>query len=166
MASSTAIAVSPPIWENLQVIKISDGDTIKIRLADGSIKSIRVAGIDAPEVCQPYWRVSRDFLSQTLGRGKGVSIYPYKTDKYGREVANVYVRGKDVGLDSVKSGFAWHTRKYTHEQPAEVRTQYEQAEREAQARRAGLWADPQPKAPWDYRGEKRANGNKTGACGD
>ncbi|WP_157900072.1 hypothetical protein [Rhodoferax koreensis] len=44
---------------------------------------------------------------------------------------------------------------YTSEQSQEARGQYEYAEQEARAKRAGLWRDVEVTTPWDWRRGKR-----------
>ncbi len=55
----------------------------------------------------------------------------------------------------VTQGMAWWYRYYSNEQSAQERGQYEFAEQEAKAKRAGLWADSDPVAPWDWRAQRR-----------
>lgn len=52
-------------------------------------------------------------------------------------------------------GLAWWYRAYAREQTPQERSQYEFAEREAKTKRVGLWADPEPVAPWDWRAALR-----------
>lgn len=51
----------------------------------------------------------------------------------------------------VTVGMAWWYRSYAKEQSSQERGQYEFAEQEAKARKAGLWRDPEPIAPWAWR---------------
>ena len=66
-------------------------------------------------------------------------------DRYGRPIAQVSFDGMDVSAEQVKRGFAWVFRRYSND-PALLAL-------EAQANSAGigLWADPHPIAPWDWR---------------
>ena len=57
----------------------------------------------------------------------------------------------DAGLAQLTIGLAWHYKKYAAEQSEEDRGRYAFAEVEARVRRAGLWRDPGPLAPWDWR---------------
>jgi len=57
----------------------------------------------------------------------------------------------DVGLAQVTVGLAWHYKRYAPEQSEEDRERYAFAEKEARAKRAGLWRDREPVAPWDWR---------------
>ena len=57
----------------------------------------------------------------------------------------------DAGLAQVTVGLAWHYKKYAGEQSEEDRERYAFAEVEARARRAGLWREGDPVAPWEWR---------------
>ena len=83
-----------------------------------------------------------------------------KIDGYKRHVCSVWVapasvpkgpRTLDAGLAMITTGMAWWYRAYAKEQPPQERGQYEFAEQDAKARKAGLWRDPEPIAPWDWR---------------
>lgn len=56
-----------------------------------------------------------------------------------------------MGLEQIKRGMAWHFKRYEAEQTPENRAAYSVAEREARAAKRGLWIDPAPIAPWDFR---------------
>lgn len=74
-----------------------------------------------------------------------------KTDKYGLTVGKVMVGGKDANLEQVRSGFAWHYKEYQKEQSTSDRVAYANAETSARNMKSGLWSDPQPMPPWDWR---------------
>ena len=99
-----------------------------------------------------------------LVAGKPVEIRWHKRDRYGRLVGQVWVVSPDVrcqgagcpktldaGLAQVTVGLAWHYKQYAGEQSAEDRERYSFAEVEARARRAGLWREGEPVAPWEWR---------------
>ena len=50
---------------------------------------------------------------------------------------------------------AWHYKKYQGAQSASDRVRYADAEREARMGKIGLWRDPNPVPPWDYRQAER-----------
>jgi micrococcal nuclease len=56
-----------------------------------------------------------------------------------------------VDLAMVRAGLAWWYRHYAHEQSAADRVLYEDAETKAKAERKGLWIDPDPLPPWEWR---------------
>jgi endonuclease YncB( thermonuclease family) len=55
----------------------------------------------------------------------------------------------DINASMIVSGYAWHFKKYSKDQ------YYANLERQARKQRVGLWADPNPVAPWDYRASRR-----------
>ena len=63
--------------------------------------------------------------------------------------------GKDINLEQVYSGMAWHYKKYQGEQSQADRIKYSEAEVEARNARRGLWQEPDPIPPWEYRKSKR-----------
>jgi methylphosphotriester-DNA--protein-cysteine methyltransferase len=87
--------------------------------------------------------------------GKQVKVTWEKVDKYGRTVGKVFVDGKDVNIEQIKAGLAWHYKKYADEQPAADRVTYAQAEAEARAAKRGLWQDPNPTPPSEFRVEAK-----------
>ena len=133
-----------------RVVGVSDGDTITVLDTSKVQHKIRLAGIDAPEKAQPFGQVSKEHLSG-LVFGKQVTVETDKTDKYGRNVGKVLVNGTDANLAQIKAGLAWHYKEYAKEQPAADRASYASAETQARASVQGLWRDPRPMAPWDWR---------------
>jgi micrococcal nuclease len=57
--------------------------------------------------------------------------------------------GTNVNHTLVKDGWCWWYRKYALEN-----TVLEGLEREAREGRKGLWADPVPISPWEYRASR------------
>jgi len=68
----------------------------------------------------------------------------------------VYLDGVDVNLQQVRAGLAWWYRQYRREQSPEQRAAYEQTEADAREEQRGLWRDPSPVPPWQWRREKKA----------
>ena len=133
-----------------KVIRVSDGDTIAVLDKDNKTHKIRFQGIDAPESKQDFGQVSKENLAKMVF-GKQVTVIYSKLDKYGRVVGKVLLDGRDVNIEQVKAGLAWHYKKYESEQPAEDRITYAEAERQARAARLGLWKDANPTPPGDWR---------------
>lgn len=137
-----------------QVIAVADGDTVTVLDADRQRHKIRLAGIDAPESRQAYGQRARSSLRDLLD-GRQVQVSYDKTDRYGRLVGKIELEGRDINLEQLRRGLAWHYKKYEAEQSPEDRQLYAQAQEQAQAARLGLWRDPAAQAPWDYRQQKR-----------
>jgi len=137
-----------------KVVRVSDGDTITVLDADNKQHRIRFQGIDAPESKQAFGQASKENLSKMVF-GKQVRVIWDKVDKYRRTVGKVLLDGRDINIEQVKAGFAWHYKKYADEQPAEDRVTYAKAEEEARAARLGLWQDPNPTPPGEWRADAK-----------
>lgn len=86
---------------------------------------------------------------------RDVTIVYQKTDPYGRLVGKITFDGKDINLEQVKLGMAWHYKEYQFEQTPEDRDLYARAENEARIARRGLWQDSNPIEPSAFRKEER-----------
>ena len=86
---------------------------------------------------------------------KDVTVIYDKTDQYGRLVGKILLDGKDIDLEQIKAGMAWHYKEYEREQTPEDRELYARAEDEARKARRGLWQDPDPIEPSAFRREER-----------
>lgn len=92
------------------VTYVIDGDTVQVRaLEDGRPATIRINGIDAPEICQSGGAMARHVLMQRI-LYKEVLIYGRAQDAYGRLVARIVLRGEDQGAWMVANGLAWASR--------------------------------------------------------
>lgn len=133
-----------------EVVGLADGDTVTVLDATRTQYRIRLAGIDAPEKKQAFGASSRQSLSEMVFR-KMVTVEYTKKDRYDRIVGKVVVNGVDTSLEQVKRGLAWHYKAYEREQSALDRVVYARAEDSARVRHDGLWQDPTPMPPWDFR---------------
>lgn len=134
-----------------QIVGVTDGDTVTLLDRDDNQHKIRLAGIDAPEKRQAFGQQSKKSLSD-LVFDKQVTVETDKKDRYGRDVGKILLpTGRDVNLEQVTRGFAWHYKTYQREQSSNDRLLYDFAEKEARAARRGLWRDVEPEAPWDFR---------------
>ena len=129
-----------------RVIKVTDGDTIKVRLATGGKRDVRLIGIDTPEV---FGRVecggpeASASLKKILPVNTKVTLYSDPTqdlkDRYGRLLRYVHKNstGKDVNRQQVYLG---HARVYVYNHNPFKRTSgYKKAAKVAKSARRGLW---------------------------
>lgn len=131
-----------------EVVRVLDGDTIEV-LHDHLPTRIRLNGIDCPENGQAYGTRAKQAASE-LVYGKQVTIQAYGKDKYGRTIADVLLaNGTNVNYLLVKDGWCWWYRKYV---PGN--TGLEGLEHEARKARKGVWTDPKPVPPWEWRKRK------------
>lgn len=131
------------------VVGVTDGDTIKVLDAGKSQHRIRLFGIDSPESHQAFGQKAKQYMSKLVFQ-KNVRVQYVEKDRYGRILGKVYVGSTYVNLEMVKAGYAWHYVYYAKDQ-----LDLAAAEQAARARKLGLWIDPNPIPPWDYRWNAR-----------
>lgn len=119
-----------------------DGDTLK--LCNGV--SVRLAGIDAPELRQANGKQSRDHLAKMV---KGQDVRLECTGKsYQRQVCRVFKGSLDIQKEMVGWGWAFDSPKYS-------KGLYQGAESFARKNNRGVWLMPDGgQKPWDYRHRK------------
>jgi endonuclease YncB( thermonuclease family) len=131
-----------------RVVGVADGDTITV-LRDRRPETIRLNGIDAPEKGQAFGERAKQFTAQ-LVFGQVVEVVRRDQDRYGRTVGDVRLMdGRSLNHEIVRGGYAWWFRRYSRDPSLAA------LESEAREARRGLWADPHPVAPWDWRGSQR-----------
>lgn len=133
-----------------RVVGVTDGDTVTVLDAGNQQHKIRLAGIDAPEKRQAFGNVSRQHLAALVFQ-RNVTVDYYKTDRYGRLVATVFVGAEDINMKQIEAGLAWHFKKYEREQASAERARYSATELEARDAKRGLWRDANAIAPWEFR---------------
>ena len=152
---STAKPPAPAMVDGVS-IDVQDGDSFVLRDDLGNRIRVRISGIDAPEKSQPFADRSRQHL-RDLMRDVRIRLEPVKVDVFGRTVARVWVLsdegkpGRDAGLAQIEAGMAWHFKRYRSDQHDQDSVRYAKAEREARSEDLGLWRDPSPESPWDFR---------------
>ncbi len=91
-----------------KIVDIIDGDTVRFQDEDGKTRTIRLYQIDAPEWNQPFGKEAARYLA-SLVKGKTVSIIVRRfDDKYGRDIADLYVDDMWVVGHLVEKGYAWN----------------------------------------------------------
>ena len=131
---SDAAAPHPDLWTGV-VSYVVDGDSVRVRPQQGGKPiSVRVDGIDAPEICQTGGDAARDALTRRV-LGRQVVIEGKNRDDYGRLLARIMLDGDDVGARMVKDGHAWSYRYRGSAGP------YSAQQRLAESARRGIFAD-------------------------
>src|SRR3989304_2246890 len=136
---------NPKKGEKLEgkVAVITDGDDV-ILLVDKTQYRIRLLGIDAPEESQPFGKQSTKALSDKI-LGKTVQVTTYGQDKYERILGIIQFDRRNINIEMVKEGFAWHYKQYSDSKVLA------KAEEDARKAKVGLWADENPISPWEWR---------------
>ena len=131
-----------------KVVRILDGDTIEV-LHEGRGEKVRLAEIDCPEKSQAFGQRAKQFTSE-LVFGKEVTVQILGFDRNRRTIGNVHLLdGTSLNRELVNAGFAWWYRNYSHDQSIR------ELETAARAVKRGLWEDPDPIPPWEFRKSKR-----------
>lgn len=138
-----------------RVVRVRDGDSIVV-LRGGVGIEVRLDGIDCPELAQAFGRKAKKFTSD-LAFGRSVRLVGKGKDRYDRELAEVFLPdGRSLNRELVAAGYAWWYRKHSTDRTLEA------LEQSARRARRGLWADPEPVPPWDFResNQRRSGGGR------
>lgn len=154
LLAGACVAAQQTTAVTARVERVDDGDTLRV-VMNGQQVRVRIFGIDAPELNQPYGREALEEARRLLAN-RTVTLVQEDVDPYGRVVASLAVDGHDVGTDLVNNGAAWHFTQFSKSSTLAA------AERNARAAGRGLWALPHPVAPWQFRGDERADGRGRG----
>lgn len=130
-----------------RVVGVSDGDTLTLLTANKTQVKARLIEIDAPEKKQKGGQESKKSLSELCFK-KTVQAVVKGKDKYRRSLVRLYCDGVDANAEQVRRGMAWAYQKYLTDQSID------DLEKEARSKKIGLWADPNPIPPWDFRHPK------------
>ena len=130
-----------------QVTSVVDGDTIKVNI-NGKVETIRLIGIDTPEVVDPrkpvqcFGKEASSKAKEVL-TGKKVKLESDLTqgdkDKYNRLLRYVFLEdGASFNKMMILEGYA---HEYTYDLPYKYQKEYKEAEVIARENKKGLWAD-------------------------
>lgn len=130
-----------------RVVRVSDGDTITVLTAGNRQKKIRLYGIDAPEKRQAFGEKSRQALAGFVA-GKTVKVDVLDVDRYGRNVGVVSEGSQNINRVMVANGMAWV---YGYYCKKSFCNEWKNLDVQAQKSQKGLWRDPAPVPPWEWR---------------
>ena len=125
-------------------VGIIDGDTVTVADEGQQLHRIRIIGLDAPELAQPYGRAAKEALA-ALVLHKEIYVLPAGCDKYNRELAvlriDSVVGQVDVAEMMISNGHAFS-----------YGGQHYKAQEYAAERHLGVWSDARyQERPWLYR---------------
>jgi micrococcal nuclease len=130
-----------------QVVKVVDGDTIKVNI-NGKIETIRLIGLDTPEIVDPRKTVQCFALeasnkAKEVLTNKNIRLEADKTqgdrDKYGRLLRYVFLEDNTFyNKLMIAEGYA---HEYTYQSnPYQYQTDFILAEKSARENQLGLWS--------------------------
>lgn len=134
--------------DQIKIIKIYDGDTITALTSQKEKIKIRLYGIDAPELKQPFGKASKRHLIDLISNNS-LNINEKGKDKYGRTLAVLYNGDQDINAQMVIDGYAWAYDKFSKD--------YVAFQQNAQALKKGLWIDKNVVRPSDFRKLKKSS---------
>lgn len=136
--------------------RIIDGDTVAVRLRSSAcgvvIRRLRLAdGLDCPEKRQP-WGLAATLRTAELLSGEFIVEYSGKST-YDRAVARIWLPdGRRLAEVLCREGLAWTDPRYAKGPWGKRLTRAMEAARKA---KLGLWADPDPIPPRQWRKGRR-----------
>ncbi len=150
--SCSVFVISPVFAQTFQgkVVHVADGDTITV-IHDGNEEKIRLYGVDTPEKKQDYGQQDKKFTADLVA-GRVVEVDAIDTDRYGRTVGLVFIKGKNLNEELLRNGYAWQYKQYCKKSFC---SDWLALERAASRSQRGLFADPYATPPWEWRKDKR-----------
>jgi 5'-nucleotidase (lipoprotein e(P4) family) len=95
---------------------MDDGDTVSIRWTAADVETVRILGIDAPEIRhfdhdlpfdQPFGRQAAAFARGRFARGKRIELVRASTvDPFGRTLGYIFIDGRNYSLDIIEARLA------------------------------------------------------------
>lgn len=141
-------ATANSITFDAMVVDVQDGDTL-IVLRNKTRLTVKLPGIDAPELDQPYGPEAKRFAAK-LVKGRVVTI---ETSQAGNPIYGGvrFSKNRILAHEMVKAGFAWTT-------SMDKSSAFGAVQETAKAARLGLWEnseEEEPIPPWEWRAQKR-----------
>ncbi|HET6862098.1 MAG TPA: thermonuclease family protein [Pyrinomonadaceae bacterium] len=130
-----------------KVIEVNEGDVITVSNQNRPVR-VRLLGVDAPELTQPFGDVAKQHLSD-LVMDKIVLVQSAGYTKNYALIARVLVGDRDICAQMIRDGAAWFDPKSPVLTPADGEI-YTQSQIAARNERRGLWQVDNPVAPWDF----------------
>lgn len=137
--------------ENYRLERVHDGDTVTLRNWEGQLVKIRFYGLDSPELNQPGGPEAKKFLSRLL-LGQNISLTILGYDQYDRFLGRLFVGKQAVDEIMIAQGQAWVYPNYCRQEFCDSLRKMEQ---KARRQKLGLWSNPQPIKPWQWRQGQR-----------
>ncbi|EID0396783.1 thermonuclease family protein [Salmonella enterica] len=140
-----------------RVVRVIDGDTVVVLTTSERTVRVRLAGIDAPEKGQPFGQRARQFLASRVA-GRVVKVAGDSRDHHDRVLGTLWADNRDINAElacggMACGGMAWAYRvRDVAQNPA-----YLQCEKAAREEKKGLWREPSPVPPWQWRKQSHSD---------
>ena len=135
-----------PDWA-VKVYSVIDGDTFRYRKEDGSLQSVRLLWVDAPESntaryrsTECFWKEAKNYLTNLI-KNQYITIEydsnSASSDAYGRMLAYVYLDWKLLNETLIAE---WYAKEYTYKTAYSHQSDFKQAEENAKKNEKWLWS--------------------------
>lgn len=129
-----------------KIVRVVDGDTVKIKMTNGTEETVRLLLIDTPETVhpskpvQPFGPEASKFTKELMPAGSEVEVETGigERDKYGRLLAYFYVDGKMVNKLLLEKGLARVA--YVYAPNTKYLEELESVQKQAQKEEIGIWS--------------------------
>lgn len=146
-----------------KVVEVLSGSSIRVKAVTPESKTVEfmcmIFGIDAPvflyngAIKQPYGEESKKEM-EVMVIGQEVEVTMHGHFFHSADgLCSVRKGGRDVGLEMIKKGYAWVMMGFEDDEkelPPFLK-EYSKAQKEARAKKVGLWKDEDPTPPWQFR---------------
>lgn len=130
-------------------IDVIEGDIILVLSNEGDTLAVKFRNIECPELKQDFGDKAKAYTQKICLKERITISY----DDYDRDrniLGTVVLKnGKDVGLELLNEGLAWHYMKGLDLGPHSA--SYIEQEKTAREKKRGLWKEKDPMAPWTFR---------------
>jgi micrococcal nuclease len=125
--------------ESVTVVSITDGDTLDVKLGDGSVATVRLIGINTAETTECFSSEATASLSALTPPGSniGMTVDVSDVDDFGRLLRYLWVGGMSVNGELVSRGAAI-ARRYPPD--TAMAPMFEDLQQQARDAQLGLWA--------------------------
>jgi len=136
-AAERPLPAAPPEGTGERVTRVVDGDTLHVD-RNGKDVTVRLLRVNTTERGQwGYSQGGQQLRRLTQGKSVRLEFEDERKDRYGRELAYVFVGDTNVNVEVVRSGWSKFFTRYGRGKYAE---DFVRAEQEARRERRGLWS--------------------------
>ncbi len=130
-----------------KITKVYDGETFWVKLNGGDVDSVKLWGIDSPELKQEFGNAALKNLKSLIYKEVNLEYKTRDKDNYMLAIVTYKTRaGEDVNLNYhlVEKGYAWKS-KFSKDK------KLEKLQKQAEKNKAGLWKSTNPIPPWEWK---------------
>lgn len=137
--------------EIAKVVRVIDGDTVKIQYG-GKIETIRLIGVDTPELKQEYGKQAKEYLEEKiLNKNVTLEIDKKNLDFYSRKLRYIFVSNENINELIIKEGYGLRSYVYPNNK---YDKKFIEAEINARNKRVNIWSTGLKETPKEFRKNK------------